>query len=138
MYSPRDEATFAGRAFYASAFTTSLVIGGLQMYRVHAGVLTDYGADVFGTLWLYAMVRLGRTVVQRGRTVQPVPTAAVVFGLCTLSELGQLVGIVPGHYDPFDIVAFLAAVAASVVIERWMGPFAAWPPAVASASNPGR
>ena len=105
------------------------------MYHVRAGVLTDYGADVFGTAWLYAMTRLGRTVVQRGRTVQPVPTAAVVFGLCTISEFGQLVGIVPGRFDPFDIVAFLAAVVASVAIERWVGPFADGLPAVAASGN---
>jgi hypothetical protein len=101
----------------------ALAIGGLQMFRIPAGVLTDYGADVFGTAWLYAMTRLGWTVFQRGRPAGTNAAAAVIFALCTLSEVGQRVHLVPGHFDPYDIVAFAAGIAACLACERVLGPF---------------
>ena len=82
------------------------MVGALQMYRFHGGLLTDYGADIFGTAWLYAMTRLGRTVIQRGRTVGPGSAATIIFVLCTISEFGQKVHLVPGNFDPYDIVSF--------------------------------
>ena len=42
--------------------TTALAIGALQMFHIRAGFVTNYGADVFGTAWLYGMFRQGRTI----------------------------------------------------------------------------
>jgi hypothetical protein len=114
----RSSTTRAGRAFYTAAISTALAVGALQMYHVHGGLLTDYGADVFGTAWLYAMIRLGRTIFQRGRTTDAPTAAVIVFVLCVVSELGQRVHLVPGHFDPYDIVAYCVTVTACVGLDR--------------------
>ena len=110
--------TRSGRLFYVAAMTAALIVGALQMYQVHAGFLTNYGADVFGTAWMYTMTRLGRTVVQRGRTTTPGVAAGSVFLLCAVSEYGQRLHLVPGHYDPYDLLAFAATVIACVAVDR--------------------
>ena len=120
----RGEATRAGRRFYGVSVTAALLVGGLEMYRVHGGLLTDYGADLFGAAWLYAMTRLGRTIVQRGRTLDAGRTGIAIFALCALSELGQRVHLVPGRYDPWDIVTYALAILACWAVE-WASPFVA-------------
>lgn len=115
---PVSRTTPAGRRFYFASIVTALAIGALQMYRVHGGLLTDYGADLFGTAWLYAMTRLGRTVIQRGRPLGALPTGVLIFLLCTASEFGQRLHVVPGHFDPFDILTYALAIAACWLFDR--------------------
>jgi len=105
-YQARLRVTRAGHIFYNVALCTALAVAALQMYRVRGGLLTDYGADVFGTAWLYAMTRSGRTILQHGRTVGAGNAATIVFVLCVVSEFGQKVHLVPGRYDPYDRVAY--------------------------------
>ena len=114
----------AGRAFYTISFAASLAIGALQMFGVRGGLLTSYGADVFGTAWLYAMFRQGRTVFQRGRTLRPEAAAIVVFAGCAASELAQRWRLIPGTFDPFDFAAFGVSVVLCGVIDRLCGPLA--------------
>jgi hypothetical protein len=117
--SPGDRrATVSGLRFYWVSILTALSVGALQMYRVRGGLLTDYGADLFGTAWLYAMTRLGRTVIQRGRTMGAVPAGILIFALCTLSEFGQRLGIVPGRFDPYDILTYAVAILLCWIVER--------------------
>jgi hypothetical protein len=95
------------------------------MYHVRGGLLTDYGADVFGTAWLYAMTRSGRTILQRGRTAGAGHAAAIVFALCVVSEFGQKLHLVPGRYDPNDIAAYAGSVVACWMIDHlvpFVGP----------------
>ena len=108
----------AGRVFYNVSVALALAVGALQMFHVHGGLLTDYGADVFGTAWLYAMTRQGRTIFQRGRTVPAWSAAVIVFVLCTASEFGQKWHLVPGHFDPLDIAAYAIAVVVSWFLDR--------------------
>jgi hypothetical protein len=110
--------TRTGRAFYVAMTGTALAVGALQMYHVHAGLLTDYGADLFGTAWLYAMARSGRTIFQRGRVISATSAATIVFGLCTISEFGQRMHLVPGRYDPYDIATYAVAVLACWAFDR--------------------
>lgn len=110
--------TRAGRIFYRAAIATALAVGALQMYRVHGGLLTDYGADVFGTAWLYALARQGRTIFQRGRTLSSGSAAIIVFLLCALSEFGQRWHIVPGRFDPFDLAAYALTLIACWALDR--------------------
>lgn len=117
--------TTGGRVFYWAAMLTALVIGGLQMYRVHAGILTDYGADLFGTAWLYAMVRMGRTVVRRGWILRPEVAAAFVFAGCAASEFGQRWHLVPGRFDPYDLVTYALTVLVCAALDRTLLPMAA-------------
>ena len=116
--------TQSGRVFYYVALTAALAVGALQMFRVRGGLLTDYGADVFGTAWLYAMTRQGSTIVQRGRIASPVVAAAVVLACCVLSEFGQRVGVVPGRFDPYDLAAYGFTTLACCWLDARLGPFA--------------
>lgn len=108
----------AGRAFYNGSTTLALIVGALQMFHVRGGFLTNYGADVFGTAWLYAMFRQGTTVLQRGRRFSPEATAMFVFLGCAGSELGQKVRVVPGRFDPLDLLAFGVTILVCYGIDR--------------------
>jgi hypothetical protein len=90
------------------------------MYHVHGGILTDYGADVFGTAWLYAMTRQGRTIIQRGRTLSADSSASIVFGLCAVSEFGQKWHLMPGRFDPYDLGAYAATLLACWALDQWV------------------
>lgn len=106
------------RLFYVLAMTSALVVGALQTFHVRAGWLTNYGADVFGTAWLYAMFRQGRTIFRRGRTMTAGAAAAFIFFGCAVSEFAQAAGFLPGVFDPFDLVAFLCTSAACYTLDR--------------------
>ena len=110
----------AGRWFYLGSVSTALMVGALQAFRVNAGMLTNYGADVFGTAWLYAIFRQGKTILQGRRTLSPLVAAAIVFAGCAGSEWGQRLGLIPGRFDPYDLVAFAATVAACFVVDRYI------------------
>jgi len=116
--SPSSSQTPAGRAFYLAAITSALMVGALQMYHVHGGLLTDYGADVFGTAWLYAMTRQGLTIVQRGRPLGAGLSAVIVFVLCAVSEFGQQWHLFPGRFDPFDLLAYAGTLLVCWLFDR--------------------
>jgi hypothetical protein len=107
----------SGTIFYAAAVLLSLAVGALQMARVHGGWLTDYGADVFGTAWLYALARQGRTFLRRA-TMPPWQAAALVFACCAASEFAQRAGVLSGVFDPRDLAAYAATVTACAVLDH--------------------
>ncbi|MEO8029271.1 MAG: hypothetical protein ABJC74_01495 [Gemmatimonadota bacterium] len=49
----RDDLPRAGHVFYLVAVTTAPSVTALQMLQVRGGLLTVYGADLFGTAWPY-------------------------------------------------------------------------------------
>jgi len=57
FFAPRS-ATRLGRVCYIASTAAALVCAGLEMYHVHGGIITSYGADLFGTMWFYAIIRL--------------------------------------------------------------------------------
>lgn len=116
--------SWAGRAFYLGSVVLALGVGALQMFQVRGGFLTNYGADVFGTAWLYAIFRQGLAVFQKRRPLSPELTVVVVFAGCAASELGQLWRFVPGTFDPMDLVAFGATVATCWIVDRRIAPLA--------------
>jgi len=82
-------------------------IGGLQMYRVNAGVLTNYGADLFAPPYLYVMLRDGRL------RLRSLTALSMVLGGCYLWEsmqrydlAGTPFAITRGSFDPFDLLAY--------------------------------
>jgi hypothetical protein len=101
----------SGRVFYNLTMGIALGIGALQMFRVRGGLVTEYGADVFGTAWLYGMFRQGRTVFQRGSEMGAGATAVFVFAGCAASEVAQRFRLFPGVFDPLDLAAFAVSVA---------------------------
>jgi hypothetical protein len=111
----------SGRFFYSLALTTSLAIGALQMFHVRGGVVTDYGADVFGTAWFYAMFRQGRNVLWPGRRLSAGTAAMLVLAGCVASELAQRSSLFPGVFDPLDLVAYAVTLAALYAVDRRFG-----------------
>lgn len=114
----------AARAFYIGSTTLALGVGALQMFQVRGGFLTNYGADIFGTAWLYGLFRQGHSVFQRGRLLSPAITSAIVFVGCAASEFGQLWRMVPGRFDPFDLVSYGVTVLACYLVDRRVVPLA--------------
>jgi hypothetical protein len=99
-------------------------IGGLQMYRINAGLLTNYGADLLAPPYLYVMFRSGRL------RLGSVTALAVVLGGCFLWEWlqrydfgGTPLGITHGRFDPFDLLAYAVGLVAIYVVDvRWLRP----------------
>ncbi len=113
--------TFEELAYY-SILAISIGIGILQMYRVRAGWITNYGADYFGTIWLYVIFRQGRGPFQKRRAARAVHAAGFVFVGCTASEFAQRVHWLPGVFDPWDIATYAGAVLTALAFERWVRP----------------
>jgi len=125
FFAPRS-ATRLGRLCYIASMAAALVCAGLEMNEIHGGVVTNFGADLFGTMWFYAFLRLRRSDrSSRGWAESPASVAAVTFVLATASEIAQRVGLLRGTYDVFDIVTFALAVVACATLEYVIGPFRA-------------
>jgi len=113
-------------------------IGGLQMYRVNAGLLTNYGADLFAPPYLYLVLRGGRL------HSRPFVALATVLGGCFLWEWmqrydfsGTPLAITRGSFDPFDLLAYTVGLVVIYVIDiRWLQPRQVIPDS--RAAGPGR
>lgn len=124
MKTPSRSSSAAADTFWYGTLATSLAVGALQMYRVRGGWLTSYGADVFGTAWLYAIFRQGRTVVQKRRPATAGTVAALVWTGCAASEFAQRAHWVPGVFDPYDLLSYTVTVLACYAIDRLVIPLA--------------
>ncbi len=99
-------------------------IGGLQMYRVNAGFLTNYGADLFAPPYMYLSLRGGRF------RLRSLTALATVLGGCFLWEWlqrydlgGTPLGITRGSFDPLDLLAYTVGLLVSYVVDvRWLRP----------------
>jgi uncharacterized membrane protein len=119
---PKAGAWTRRNIFFHASMVAALCVGGLQMFRVRGGLLTDYGADLLGTIWLYAMFRQGRTLLLRNRPLSAGGAMVSVFAGCTVSEFAQKLHWLPGVYDPVDILTYGLAVTAAYVCDRIFGP----------------
>lgn len=104
----------------------AIAVGVLQMYRVDAGALTNYGADFFGPIALYASFRTNGTIMRRFTKEAPSPAASALLVLagCVLWEVCQLfdfsgtpLGITAGRFDPGDLAAYVLGVALPYAVE---------------------
>jgi hypothetical protein len=99
-------------------------IGGLQMYRVNAGFLTNYGADLFAPPYLYFAFRLGRL------RMRPRVALLTIFGGCALWEWSQRYDwagtplvIARGTFDPLDLAAYAVGLLACYLADLlWLRP----------------
>jgi hypothetical protein len=99
-------------------------IGGLQMYRVNAGFLTNYGADLFAPPYIYVMLRDGRL------RLRSLTALGVVLGGCYIWEwmqrydlAGTPFAITRGSFDPFDLLAYTVGLLGIYVADiRWLRP----------------
>ena len=102
-------------------FYLTLLVGGLQMYRVPAGFLTNYGGDIAGPLFLYGAMRRGKTVFHHftKRIPGPAASAILLFAACAAWEICQIFNwagtplvITRGRFDPYDLLAYAGTLAA--------------------------
>jgi len=102
-------------------FALTVLVGGLQMYRIPAGFLTNYGGDIAGPLFLYGAMRRGKTVLHFFWKEPPSPlfAALLLFAACAAWELCQLfdlagtpLDITRGRFDPFDLATYAATLLA--------------------------
>ena len=99
-------------------------IGGLQMYRVNAGLLTNYGADLLAPPYMYLMLRGGRF------HLRSLTAFTAVLGACFLWEWlqrydlsGTPLAITRGRFDPFDLLAYTLGLLVIYVIDvGWLRP----------------
>jgi hypothetical protein len=110
------------------AWLPALAVGALQMVHVRAGALTDYGADFFGPIALYASTRshgsILRWVFSKGAPSAPLSAVIVLAGcvaweFCQLFDLsGTPLAITKGHFDPGDLAAYAIGVATAFATEK--------------------
>ena len=124
------ETTRAERLILNGYFLVVFVgIGGLQMYHVDAGFVTQYGADLLAPPYLYVVSRRGRL------RFSPAVALGTVLGCCVLWEVAQRwdftgtpLVITRGTFDPYDLVAYAAGLLACCVADvRWFAGRASLP-----------
>lgn len=69
-------------------------------------------------LWVYALTFVVAHLVRSARPVERGLWLTVVLALGPGAELGQAVGLVPGTFDPADLVATLVAFAGALYLAR--------------------
>jgi hypothetical protein len=115
------------RIAYWALSAAFIATAALNMGHVHAGFFTNYAADIVVPAFLYVMTRglaertERRTVVQRWFGGTPERAAVVLFLASAATELGQYFwpkGIFRGHFDPLDLAAFAAGIAACYVADK--------------------
>ncbi len=112
---------------HRALFVAFLGTAALNMLQVRGGFFTNHAADLVAPAWLYVAFRGlysehgRRTLLQRvlGRT--PEIAALSLFGASTLTEISQFhwpLGLFPGRFDPWDIVAYALGLAACYVADK--------------------
>jgi hypothetical protein len=112
------------RIFDLLAWGAFIGVGALQMAHVHAGFVTNYGADVVCPALLYVLVRRRKMIPFNLLHVRPRPLAAAACILipCFVWEIlqrydlsGTPLAITRGHFDPLDLAAYAIGVAVVAV-----------------------
>jgi hypothetical protein len=112
-------------------------IGGMQMFGVNAGPLTNYGADLFAPPWMYFAFQSGRL------RLRPLTSLVTVFVGCALWEFAQRYDfsgtplvITRGTFDPLDLFSYAISVVAAYWIDRTvLRPRRLFPPPEPAAVN---
>lgn len=106
-----------------------LLSAALNLLHVRGGFLTSHLADVAVPAWLYVHAR-GLSPAPPPRLLHrllgatPWQAAALLLAAGAATELSQAVwphGIFAGTFDPFDVVAFAAGLAACMVADLATG-----------------
>ena len=113
-----------------------LVSAALNLLHVRGGFLTSHLADLAVPAWLYVHAR-GLSPAAPPRLLlrlvgaTPWQAAALLLAACAATELSQAVwphGIFAGTFDPLDLVAFAAGLAACVGADLATGGSACYRP----------
>lgn len=91
----------------------------LQMFHLGPQVLTTWGGDFFGAMAMYVTLRADRSIAKwLGRRPSAIGSAVFILAGCIAWEILQLSPKSTGRYDLLDIVAYVAGVAAGIVVGR--------------------
>lgn len=92
------------------------------MYKVHLGLFTSQGADVFAPALIYFITRDGKSVLRHVgvNPSKPAMVAAAVAVLCVGWEILQKMDIIPGVFDWYDLLAYALGILGSYLIDRWL------------------
>jgi hypothetical protein len=106
-----------------AAFIVTAII---SMYRIRAGFLSNYAADLTCPAWLYIGIRGLHGPTRPSRFGQffgatPERAALVIFSGSGLTELSQIWwphGFFRGTFDPYDLVAYTFGVGIPYIVEK--------------------
>lgn len=106
-----------------------LLSAALNLLHVRGGFLTDHLADLAVPAWLYVHARglspaAPPRLLARQVGATPWQAAALLLAASAATELSQAVwphGIFAGTFDPLDLVAFAAGLAACMVADLATG-----------------
>lgn len=94
-------------------------IGGMQMFGVHAGPITDYGADLLAPPWMYFAFQTGLW------RLRPLSSLTTVLVGCVLWEFAQRhdfsgtpLVITRGTFDPLDLASYAIGVGVAYWLDR--------------------
>ena len=119
-------AAFWRVASYA-LFILFLVTAALNMLHLRGGILTTHTADVVVPAWLYVAARglhaprVRKTLIERTIGGTSATAALSLFVASTLTEVSQRYwprGVFSGRFDPLDVAAFGAGLAACYAAEK--------------------
>ena len=115
------------RGFDLFAWCAFVIIGALQMAKVRAGFVTNYGADIVCPALLYVLIRRNRTVLKLLWRSHPTPefAALILLVACFAWEWSQryrfegtVLDIARGRFDPLDLLAYAGAIGAVYAADR--------------------
>ncbi len=101
----------------------AMVLGFAAENYPRPGFWSSYAFDIAGPAGAYIICRglhyrrLSPRPVWRKFT--PEVAAAFVIGFCFLLEAGQYFGLYHGHFDPYDLVAYVVGVLPCYFVDRW-------------------
>ena len=109
--------------WWSVAFFALVAVGLAAGTFQRPGFWSNYVFDIAGPAGAYILLRgLHRPTqsVLRGYFT-PAVAAALVIGFCFLLETGQYFGLYHGHFDPYDLVAYVSGVLPCYVADKRFG-----------------
>lgn len=108
--------------FWAVALGILLTAGVLAQFGI-PGFWSSYALDIAAPAWIYIGIR---GLARRSQSTRPpwfLPPETVLFfiiSVCFLVEAAQFLGLSAGHYDPYDLLAYVALLVPFYIIDRWL------------------
>jgi hypothetical protein len=102
-------------------------IGLLEMFRIKAGFITNYGADIIAPVMLYYSTRSGKTILSGifKEGLNEIQAFILIWSLCIIWETlqkfdlsGTPLAITRGTFDPLDIVAYTLTLLACYNLDK--------------------
>ena len=96
----------------------------MHMWRIKAGLITNYLADVTFPPWYYMVIRSRTTTgmktpsALRRFSATPLRAAFSIFIAGVAYEFAQRFGLIEGTYDTWDIIVYAVVLSICLTLER--------------------